>query len=188
MLHEKHLAVSEQMSLALDGGLSAMELAELKRSTAECTECAQLWWALRQMDRMLALTPPEMPMPDFTIKVMARISHHHSRRLLLIILLVLGCLGILALLAIPLIVGLGIVAGVPLAQPSIIKGIIGLMSEGGELLGSLIKILGIMGQTLADMWGDPMVLGYGLVAVAFSLVWLYLMPNRPRITGNRQIP
>jgi anti-sigma factor RsiW len=66
------------MSLRLDGLLTPEDERRLELHVVRCTECAELWGAMRQADTLLVASAhnPAPMAADFTIKVMARVSTH----------------------------------------------------------------------------------------------------------------
>ncbi len=69
----------EQMSLHLDGLLSAEEAGHLEAHLAQCEACRQQWEAMCCMSSLLQEEPAAAPAPDFTQRVGVRIEQRDAR-------------------------------------------------------------------------------------------------------------
>src|SRR4051794_32460940 len=68
--------IYEKMSMLLDGLLDSDDERRLHAHLAECTDCTQMWGALKEADDLLIVSVhnPIQLSADFTVRVMTRIA------------------------------------------------------------------------------------------------------------------
>jgi len=66
------------MSLAVDGLLGGEETSMLKAHLQRCAKCRRTWQAVREISSLLGSSPMAAPRPDFTARVMGRLSPRRS--------------------------------------------------------------------------------------------------------------
>jgi len=80
MVHDYGEHYGEQMSLLLDGRLTAQERAALEAHLATCKECRARWAAFQQVDHVLTSVAQVAPAPGFAARFAGKLARQQARR------------------------------------------------------------------------------------------------------------
>jgi predicted anti-sigma-YlaC factor YlaD len=181
MTHKLYL---DWMQLALDRELPAAQHAQLDEHLAECEQCATVWDALTQVNRLLIAEPLAAPRRGFTARFNARLAQQHTRPHVFWGALALG-LGAVGAAALVVPVGLALlwsmvqVVGQPAASAALFSG----MSATTNVLTTVAEALFITGRALAQLAvASPLAWAGALIALALTGVW-FVMFRRLALRG-----
>ena len=175
---------SEQMSLALDGRLTAQERAVLEAHLVVCKDCRAQWEAFQQIDLVLANAATVTPAPGFAARFATRLVKQQAaeakraqqRRVLFGVGVFVAGAATLALIFVPLLVAAwGGLNRLIASAPSLIV-------ELTELVARWIvtfEALATAGRSIADVLGTPstalILAGYVLMLVVVGAAWVWIM-------------
>lgn len=193
----------EQMSLMLDGRLSARERAALQAHLAACDACRARWAAFQQIDRVLAGAAKASPAPGFAARFATKLARHGTKRVTRpsrraaggrlfagIGVLVAGVVA-LALLVVPALLAawewLGnLIGGASSLWSSAAANMPSVASYWLELTARwlvTLRALGEAGESVASVLaasGGPIVMGYMLMLIVVIAAWVSVMRGASR--------
>lgn len=167
------------MSLALDQRLAPDEARCLEEHLKQCPTCQEEWEGMQRISRLFTAAPLMGPPPGFADRVMQRLAQRqaHRQRLLAGAALLVVCLS-LGALALPGIVRWLAMLWQVITEPS-------LLSHGAKLLAQLLDLAESLGKAcwlvitaLYSYLGQPALLGYSLLALALTDLWIRLVAGR----------
>lgn len=171
------------MQEALDDNLSPEALTELHDQLNQDAKTAENFDRLKQVDRMLKTAPHERAPHHLALKIMQRLAEsikpEHLTRLSGLALAV--SLSLVALLVMPLLVGIGwlllTVIGSAAALNSLIQQVVGLLAVGIGILEWFVQQV----QVFIDANPEVPIVMVSLIPI--SLVWLLRFAPRDRATS-----
>jgi len=174
-----HAEMTLMMSLALDGMLSPEEQGAFEAHLHTCPDCQARWTRWRQVDALLAAGPVLSPSPGFSARVLKRLRHRgqHQRRLLGGVLLLGGSLSVWGMVLLALV---ALTLPWAFSNPSlVIHGVqvIWQLLTAGSLL---IKAVRLWLESMANPSVLPLLISYGCVMLALTVLWGWLVQRRPR--------
>ena len=166
------------MSLALDKSLAQGEARCLEEHLRRCPTCQEEWEAMQRVSRLLTDAPLMGPPPGFADRVMQRLAQRQARRrrLLAGAALLVVCLSLVAL-ALPETVRWLAMLWQVLTEPS-------LLSHGVKLAAQLLDLAEAVGRacwlivTALPYLNQLALLGYSLVVLALTFLWIHLVAGR----------
>jgi anti-sigma factor RsiW len=179
---EHNMAMSELMSMALDGLLDADGQGRLERHVAACTSCRLEWEAIQQASALFEQAPMVGPPLGFALRVERRLEQKtkKQRRTFGGIALLTSSLSLAGVtVAVVAVIILGLVAwrwlgSLPAVQQgtsavSQVASGVGLVGKGASLfLGDLLL-----------RFGGPLILLVGVGVVVLVGLWVWLLLKRP---------
>jgi len=186
----------EQMSLALDGRLSAQERAELDVHLAACDECRVRWAAFRQVDHVLSGALQVVPEPGFAKLISAKLAKQQvlqaqraKRERVIAGIGVFAAGGIaLALLVVPLVVV--VLTGLS----SLVAGTPTLLANTVEIVARWWVTLSALGEASQSLIGvlapssGPIIAGYALMLFVIMVAWVSVMRGLSRRWNTATAP
>lgn len=174
-----HAEMTVMMSLALDGMLSSEEQKAFEGHLRSCVGCQGHWVRWQQVDALLAAEPVAAPAPDFSARVLERVSQRgqRQRRLLGGALLLGGSLSVWGMVLLSL---AGAALLWVLSDPSVAVHGAQVLSQ---LLGAgslLVKAVGLGLESLVGPSVLPLLLTFVCVMMALTVLWARLVQRRPR--------
>ena len=176
---EKCRDIGRLMSLALDQSLAQDEVRCLEEHLRQCPTCQEEWEAMQRASRLLTDAPLMGPPPGFAGRVMQRLARRqaHRRRLVAGVALLVACLS-LGALALPGVVRWVALLWQVMTEPS-------LWSHGAKLAAQLLNLAESVGSAgwllvtaLSSYPNQPALLGYSLLALALTALWIRLVAGR----------
>lgn len=166
---------TEQISLALDGLLDAVERQVFDVHLQECEQCRHLWMAWSRISDALQVEPFHAPAPGFILRVDRAIQRDEKRRERLWggVVVVGGTMSIWTMLLISLALAVTVgVTVIPGAQPSLQQ----VVGYGQQLIMLLVQYVGAVRDSLLALLPGPFAAA-GLVAAlgVLALIWLRLV-------------
>jgi predicted anti-sigma-YlaC factor YlaD len=204
----------EQMSLMLDGRLTAQESTALEAHLATCDACRARWAAFQQVDRVLANAAQAAPAPGFATRLAARLAREsqaldmgrarHARQATRR--RVIAGIGVFAtgavalvLLVVPMLltawVGIGdLVKGASPLLNSAIASVPSLLSYWLESVARWLVTLRAVGEASESILsvlahsGRPILAGYILMLVAITVAWITVMRSASGRQNTTTLP
>ena len=177
---------SELMSLRLDSLLDSVAQEALGEHLASCSHCEEEWEVLCELARLFQSTPLAAPAPGFTERVTRRLAERRARRELRRGgFLLLGGLALLLLLALPSLVGMGMLID-DLSSPALISTGIGALTR---LLSALRSVGDAVALLLSAFLSSPAAVlapAYVVLALVAMFVWTHLVLRAQTVAGTSQ--
>jgi len=176
---------SELMSLHLDGLLDSAAQEALDQHLASCQRCQEEWEMFRELSQLFQAAPLAVPAPGFAARVTHRVAKARARREVRRgAVLLAGGLILLLLLALPSLVGMGMLIG-DLSSPTLI-------STGISALTALLSALRSVGDAVALLLSASLstpaaILAPAYIAIALvtMFVWVHLMLRARTVSVTR---
>jgi predicted anti-sigma-YlaC factor YlaD len=176
-------AMSELMSLALDGVLDADGEERLQRHLAHCPACQAEWVAMQQVSELFKEAPVAGPRLGFATRVERRLAEKDRQRRQVFggVAVLTGSLSLAALtVATVAVVALGLVAwNWGEAIPDLKEGTTAL-SQLAAGIGLLSRGLRLFVEGLLLDYGLPVLLVVGACLLVLLGVWIWLVVKQPR--------
>jgi len=176
---EHNQAMSELMSLAIDGLLEAGDQHQLQHHLASCATCRSEWKAMQQASALFEQSPVVGPPLGFAIRVERRLEEKAKKRR--------QAFGGVALLTSSLsLAGMTIAAVVVLVLGLVAwhwLGSLPVVQEGTSAVSQVASGMGLVGKGASRFLGDLLLhfgpalillAGIGLVVLAGLWVWLFI--------------
>jgi anti-sigma factor RsiW len=177
--------ISQWMSLALDGELSAPHKDQLHAHLASCPACRAEWDAMRAVSTLLSAEPLMPPPWGFSARVDQRIGQQMARprRFLSGLAVVTGSLSAVAA-ALVLLIGVVSILWSRLGPPPQVETAVDSGSQVASGIGLVAKSASLVLIDLLTRYGLPMAVVAALVIGISVAVWVCLAMRRPRAAKN----
>ena len=171
--------IDRLMSLALDQSLTEDEVHCLEEHLDQCPTCQEEWRAMQRISLLLTDAPLVGPPPGFATRVMQRLARRQARRqrLLAGTALLVVCLG-LGAFALPEIIGFLTLLWQVVSQPSLLGYGVQLIARLLDLAQSLGRACWLITAALFSFLNQPACLGYSLLVLALTALWIRLVAGR----------
>lgn len=178
---------SELMSLRLDGLLDSAAQEALDEHLASCPCCKEEWGVLCGLSQLFQSAPLAAPAPGFAERVHGRLAKRQvQRELRRGGFLLLGGLTLLLLLALPSLVGMGMLIG-DLSSPTLISTGIGALAK---LLSALRSVGDAVALLLSALLSTPAAFlapAYIVLALVAMFLWVHLVLRTRTVSGACQV-